>query len=578
MSLPSDYASILNDLNRDVIRHRPLDPLQFCADWFHNRLRDDRRLIASSTGSKGSFASAPPLPGSVPSSSAAAAAAAASSSSSQPFNTASTDPTDTQMSFASYNPFSTPTFNVQPASRSNSIGGGSDYSDGPSDSTATSFAPPVNYHLGRRTSVSAESLAPVSPINTPLAESSAKTVIPKTESQMQRIRASIQNNLLFRNLDEEQERDVLLAMKEVQCEPNTIVIRQGDQGDFFYVVERGTLDVYIKKEIDADQTVAGRGSVGSIYSTDSEGPATTHLGNTVAPGTNLSATLGDHKISYGPSDAFGELSLLYLTPRAASIVSTSSCLLWALDRVTFRSILMETNSRKKLQLEKFLRDVHLFDTLDSTSISKLADALQFRDYKYGDRIIQQGERGTEFFIIIDGMVSVRKQRDASAREEECGTLVTGEYFGELALLNGSARAASILALGPTDGSGSGKVKLAVLSEQAFKRLVGSLASTMELHASTHYYNKDVSSNISSAPNPFSSSTTANGSGQVAGFAASDHVDSMVGPHDTSNSSPSGGRGIEPGMGRWVGGLGSSPFGLPSSNMASQVMSDESPRA
>jgi cAMP-dependent protein kinase regulator len=348
-------------------------------------------------------------------------------------------------------------------------------------------------------------------------------------------------------------------MKEVQCEANTIVIRQGDQGDFFYVVESGTLDVYIK--VDAESAApgpAGRGSVGSIYSTDSEGPATTHIGNTVVPGTNLSSTLGERKVSYGPSDAFGELSLLYLTPRAASIVSTSPCLLWALDRVTFRSILMETNSRKKLQLEKFLRDVHLFDTLDSTSISKLADALEFRDYNYGDRIIRQGERGTEFFIIIDGSVSVIKQRDATAKEEACGTLVTGEYFGELALLNGSARAATIVALASSSSTGSGKVKVAVLSEQAFKRLVGSLAGTMELHASTHYYNND-----SSMPSiPAIKGEAATGSGQIAGFAASvdDSVqDSMVGPHDMSPSTSSRG-GVEPGMGRWVGGLGASPFG------------------
>jgi len=400
---------------------------------------------------------------------------------------------------------------------------------------------------------------------------------------MQRIRSSIENNLLFRNLDEEQERDVLLAMKEVQCEANSIVIRQGDQGDFFYVVESGSLDVYIKSDPDNEFGMPGRGSVGSVHSTDSEGPATTHVGNTVVPGTNLSSTLGEYKLSYGPSDAFGELSLLYLTPRAASIVSTSPCLLWALDRVTFRSILMETNSRKKLQLEKFLRDVHLFDTLDSTSISKLADALQFRDYNYGDRIIQQGERGTEFFIIIDGSVSVRKQRDASAREEECGSLVTGEYFGELALLNGSARAASIVALAPTAGtaSSSGKVKLAVLSEQAFKRLVGSLASTMELHASTHYYNDSAipvpnSHSLSSKP---VRGGVASGSGQIAGFAAShddEVVEPMVGPHDVTNGLTS--RGVEPGMGRWVGGLGSSPFGPTSTNVGNSVNTEDSPRA
>ncbi|UZJ56408.1 hypothetical protein CBS101457_005728 [Exobasidium rhododendri] len=563
MSIPSDYGSILNDLNRDVIRHRPLDPLQFCADWFHNRLRDERKVTTSTSNGRSSLSSGP-----VSSASLASAANDASSSRSAP--TSFPGSSDFSMPFANANPFTAPSFAVEPPSRSNSLTG-SDSMEATGEANTHGFAPPSNFNMGRRTSVSAESLVPKSPINSPSAEVMSKTVIPKTDSQMQRIRSSIENNLLFRNLDEEQERDVLLAMKEVKCEANSIVIKQGDQGDFFYVVESGSLDVYIKNDPENEFGASGRGSIGSVYSTDSDGPATTHVGSAVVPGTSLSATLGEHKLTYGPSDAFGELSLLYLTPRAASIVSTSPCLLWALDRVTFRSILMETNSRKKLQLEKFLRDVHLFDTLDSTSISKMADALQFRDYKYGDRIIQQGERGTEFFIIIDGQVSVRKQRDNSTREEECGTLVTGEYFGELALLNGSARAASIVAIAPTSLSSSGKVKMAVLSEQAFKRLVGSLVSTMELHASTHYFNDPSVATASATSVQGASSNAAAGSGQVAGFAAShpDEVEeSMVGPHDVTSSAA--GRSAEPGMGRWVGGLGASPFGFSGTEDSSRV--------
>lgn len=35
------YNSILNDLNRDVSRESPKDILQFCADWFQDRLREE---------------------------------------------------------------------------------------------------------------------------------------------------------------------------------------------------------------------------------------------------------------------------------------------------------------------------------------------------------------------------------------------------------------------------------------------------------------------------------------------------------------------------------------------------------
>ena len=140
--------------------------------------------------------------------------------------------------------------------------------------------PPIpSYALGRRTSVSAESLVPQTQRSLAPAlgstteededESSAAghgqgqghgqnaiPNFPKTEEQLARIRAAIKPNFLFRNLDEEQEADVLAAMKEVQIGAGEMIIEQGAAGDYFYVVEKGQLEVFVKKEgqmIDADK-------------------------------------------------------------------------------------------------------------------------------------------------------------------------------------------------------------------------------------------------------------------------------------------------------------------------------------
>jgi cAMP-dependent protein kinase regulator len=118
-----------------------------------------------------------------------------------------------------------------------------------------------SYALGRRTSVSAESLVPSAALAagassrlaaihdedmTPTLGSSA-SLAPKSQEQLDRIKQSISNNFLFRNLDEEQERDVLAAMREVAVAPGHVVIEQGAAGDFFYVVEDGEFDIYVKK-------------------------------------------------------------------------------------------------------------------------------------------------------------------------------------------------------------------------------------------------------------------------------------------------------------------------------------------
>lgn len=212
--------------------------------------------------------------------------------------------------------------------------------------------PPVpSYALGRRTSVSAESLVPTSQraygptsgLETTMEEdenthnlSSGTPVFPKSEEQLARIRQAIKPNFLFRNLDDEQEADVLAAMKEVKMDAGEVVIEQGAAGDFFYIVENGRLDVFVNKE----------GQVLDLEKGDRQG-----LGKKVA------------ECSEGSS--FGELALMHKlvhfhflsihlsnqqssAPRAASIISLTPCTLWALDRVSFRTILLDVRDIHKM--------------------------------------------------------------------------------------------------------------------------------------------------------------------------------------------------------------------------------------
>lgn len=109
---------------------------------------------------------------------------------------------------------------------------------------------PPGFSAGRRTSVSAESLIPTSSSGAggPGGGDRPKLpVYPKSAQQLSRIELSIASNFLFRNLDDEQKKDVLGAMKEKKVQPGEMVIEQGAVGDFFYIVEEGSLDVYIKQ-------------------------------------------------------------------------------------------------------------------------------------------------------------------------------------------------------------------------------------------------------------------------------------------------------------------------------------------
>ncbi|CAG8651210.1 33600_t:CDS:2, partial [Racocetra persica] len=294
------------------------------------------------------------------------------------------------------------------------------YDDEPSDLPAI----PINYNRGRRTSVSAESMAPSQD------KDYVKIYIPKTPEQRKRIETSIANNFLFKNLDEEQYKDVIDAMVEKRVDKNEEIISQGGIGDFFYVVETGTFDVYVTKNGSAPELV--------------------------------------HHYEAGGS--FGELALMYNAPRAATVVTTSDAVLWALDRVTFRRILMENTSRKRRMYESFLEEVPILISLEPYERHKIADALESLYYEDNQLVIKQGDIGNSFYLIESGEARVTKV-DEDGVEHELPGLNKGDYFGELALLNNKPRAVNIRA--------KGRLKVATLGKKAFVRLLGPVVDILK---------------------------------------------------------------------------------------------------
>lgn len=237
-----------------------------------------------------------------------------------------------------------------------------------------------NYNRGRRTSVSAESMAPAG-------NKFVKKIIPKTEAQMERIRNSVGNNFLFKNLDEEHHQDVVNAMMEMTVEEGKTIIEQGAVGDYFYIVDSGTFDCFITKDGKTDKVT-----------------------------------------SYETGGSFGELALMYNAPRAATIVATSDAKVWALDRVTFRTILMENTSLKRKMYESFLAEVPLLKSLESYERHKIADALESVYFQDKEQVMKQGDIGDQFYLIESG-TAVFYKTDKNGEQQEVNQLGRGSYFG-----------------------------------------------------------------------------------------------------------------------------------------------------
>lgn len=290
--------------------------------------------------------------------------------------------------------------------------------------------PPVN-RPSRRVAVAAESWDPEKEDD----DGQERLVYPKSDEQKAQLSLAVQHILLFRCLDEDQMVDVIDAMFEKRAEPGEKVIEQGDDGDNFYVIGSGLFDIYVK--INGVDTKVGQ---------------------------------------YDNKGSFGELALMYNTPRAATIVAATPGVLWAMDRATFRRIVLKKAFQKRIMYETLLENVPLLKELSSYERMNVADALRTRIYEPGSKIISQGEAGTEMYFLEDGAVRVMIT-DAKGEEKMVTQLTKGGYFGELALLTKHPRAASVYA--------TERTKLAVLDVESFERLLGPCLDIMSRNISEY---------------------------------------------------------------------------------------------
>lgn len=269
---------------------------------------------------------------------------------------------------------------------------------------------PVAFNANRRTSVSAEALNPAKLKS----ESWKPPVNNLSTTEEETLANNLKNNFLFKQLDANSKKTVIAALQQKSFTKDTVIIQQGDEGDFFYIIETGTVDFYVNN---------------AKVNSSSEG------------------------------SSFGELALMYNSPRAATAIAATDVVCWALDRLTFRRILLEGTFNKRLMYEDFLKDIDVLKSLSDHARSKLADALSTEMYHKGDKIVTEGEQGENFYLIESGNCQVYNEKLGNIKK-----LSKGDYFGEVALLKDLPRQATVEALD--------NVIVATLGKSGFQRLLG----------------------------------------------------------------------------------------------------------
>ncbi len=110
---------------------------------------------------------------------------------------------------------------------------------------------------------------------------------------------------------------------------------------------------------------------------------------------------------------------------------------------------MSTTITESDQLVSFLKNVSLFADLPEESLAKLGTCLKTNEFPPSETIMREGAPGVSMYVIKDGLVEVRKKDPITGIDFLVAQLGPGNAVGEMSLLTGKPRSASVNTVEPT---------------------------------------------------------------------------------------------------------------------------------
>ncbi|XP_032817552.2 cGMP-dependent protein kinase 1-like isoform X1 [Petromyzon marinus] len=224
--------------------------------------------------------------------------------------------------------------------------------------------------------------------------------VPKSPSTARLVEQAVRSNELLKRMQPGQ--TVLLGdcMSETTRARGETIIAEGDSGESMYILMEGLLDV---------------------------------------------SKQGESLCTLQPGALFGELAILYDCTRTATVKALTDVRLLYLSRHAFRSVLMRESQLRRKLIIKFLKTAKTLKNLPDEQLSKMFDCMEESAFADGEAIVNEGEVGHIFYVILRGQVRVSQEVEGSPRLIR--VLEPGDHFGELALIRNMRRTATCTAVG-----------------------------------------------------------------------------------------------------------------------------------
>lgn len=163
-----------------------------------------------------------------------------------------------------------------------------------------------------------------------------------------------------------------------------------------------------------------------------------------------------HIASIKQGEVFGEIAALFGMPRICDITVTRPSVVLEIPSNVLRTIIEARSQLRDAVMQRFrhritetaLRAVPLFRYLPDDSMRQLVESATLVGLPPGCILIEEGEVGDAFYVIIYG--NLRVSHDIAGRHLNLALLQPGDFFGEWSLLTGAPRAATVSALMQTE--------------------------------------------------------------------------------------------------------------------------------
>jgi len=236
---------------------------------------------------------------------------------------------------------------------------------------------------------------------------------------------------LFNGMSDSTLERIADVMQHMTFEPKHRLFKQGDAGDYMYMIQSGKASIQIA--------------------------------------SRKTGYFPKEVVQFGPGRFFGDQAIKDNAPRTATVVAVDKLQCWAIDRTNFLGLLgsMQQALEESIGVS-ILKNVKLLKTLNEKQLMTISRVLTSEVFAPGADIIKQGEDGEKFYMVADGQVSIQINCVEVVR------LGKSAFFGEGALLRNDKRSATVTAVAPT--------KCLVLSRENFVKYLGPLDAIMKAEA------------------------------------------------------------------------------------------------